>query len=106
MAALTPAQQEAIKEPGFSFCNRHFAVINHGPRKWVLKGLEGGAWPNYWAMVASEALASFRMNRELEKHIEYLNDMVNRFQAERDDYRTRYFKLQERLAQVATARDA
>ena len=69
--------EEALKQPQLAFANRQFAVYPIAPRKWVVQGLDEGAFPGYWRLTGSQEAAMFIVIREMEKQIAHLNDFVN-----------------------------
>jgi hypothetical protein len=109
-SALTPEALAASREPDVHYVNRHFVVSSPQARVWIVRGLDGGAWPHFYRRTSSYNDAHQIVLDELLGHVEYLNDMVVRDHAARDEAERRaeikVADLREKLAHMAVERDA
>ena len=109
-STLTPEALAASREPDVHYVNRHFVILSPKARVWIVKGLEGGAWPHFYRQTSSYNNAHQIVLDELLGHVEYLNDMVVWGHAARDKAERlaeiKVADLREKLAHMVVERDA
>lgn len=73
VSTLTPEALAASREPDAHYVNRHFVIVSPKARVWIVRGLDGGAWPHFYRQTSSYNDAHQIVLDELLGHVEYLN---------------------------------